>query len=61
MNDKVEVRGDGNLVIQHADNSEIVIHMDNPKEIRDFLIDFQQDISSLPKKIIELMESKKYK
>ena len=58
MNDKVEVRGDGNIVIQHADNSEIVINLENPKEIRDFLINFQQSLSNLPKEIIELMESK---
>ena len=58
MINKAEIDGNGNVVIQDADNSEITINMNNPEEIRKFLIDFQNSLSSIPKTILELMESK---
>ena len=58
MINKAEIDGNGNIVIQDSDNSEITINMNNPEEIRQFFIDFQQVLSSLPIKILELMESK---
>lgn len=58
MINKAEIDGNGNVLIQDSDNSEITINMNNPEEIRKFLIDFQQKLSSLPKKILELMENK---
>ena len=58
MINKAEIDGNGNVVIQNSDNSEITINMNNPEEIRKFFIDFQQQLNSIPKKIIELMESK---
>lgn len=58
MINKAEIDGNGNVVIQDADKSEIIINMNNPEEIRKFFIDFQAKISEIPMKIIELMESK---
>ena len=58
MINKAEIDGNGNVVIQDSDNSEIIINMNNPAEIRKFFIDFQQKLNSLPKAILELMESK---
>jgi hypothetical protein len=58
MINKAEVDGNGNVVIQDSDNSEITINMSNPEEIRKFFIDFQQQLELLPKAILELMESK---
>lgn len=58
MINKAEINGQGNVVIQDSDNSEIIINMDNPKEIRKFFIDFQNKLNGLPKQILELMESK---
>lgn len=58
MINKAEIDGNGNVVIQDSDNSEITINMNNPEEIRKFFIDFQQKLSSLPKTILELMENK---
>jgi hypothetical protein len=58
MINKAEIDGNGNVLIQGSDNSEITIHMNNPEEIRKFFIDFQEKINSLPKSILELMESK---
>lgn len=58
MINKAEIDGNGNVVIQDSDNSEITINMNNPEEIRKFFIDFQQQLNSIPKTIIELMESK---
>lgn len=55
---KAEVDGDGNVVIQGTDNSEITVNMNNPEEIRKFFIDFQQNLHSLPTKILDLMEDK---
>lgn len=58
MINKAEIDGDGNIVIQDADNSEITINMNNPEEIRNFFIDFQTRLSEIPKQIIDLMQSK---
>jgi hypothetical protein len=58
MISKAEIDGNGNVVIQNSDNSEITISMNNPDEIRKFFIDFQQELSSLPKTILELMGDK---
>lgn len=58
MINKAEIDGDGNIVIQDADNSDITINMNNPEEIRNFFIDFQARLSEIPKQIIDLMESK---
>lgn len=58
MMNKAEINGDGNVVIQDADKSEIIINMNNPEEIKKFFIDFQDKLSKLPKAIIDLMESK---
>lgn len=58
MINKAEVTGDGNVVIQDADNSEITINTNNPEEIRKFFIDFQNKLSEIPKEILDMMESK---
>ena len=55
---KAEIDGDGNVLIQDADNSEITINMNNPEEIRKFFIDFQEKLHSLPTQILDLMEEK---
>lgn len=55
---KANVDGNGNIVIQGNDKTEITINADNPEEIRKFLIDFQNQLNKLPTKILELMESK---
>lgn len=55
---KATVDGSGNIVIQGNDKSEITINLDNPVEIREFLINFQNQLSELPNQIIDLMESK---
>lgn len=58
MINKAEIDGNGNVVIQDSDNSEITINMNSPEEIRKFFIDFQLQLELLPKAILELMESK---
>jgi hypothetical protein len=58
MINKANIDGNGNVVIQDADNSEITINTNNPEEIRKFFIDFQDKLNNLPKKILEIMESK---
>lgn len=55
---KASIDGNGNILIQGNDNSEITINVDKPEEIRQFLIDFQNQLNQLPFKVIELMESK---
>jgi hypothetical protein len=54
---KAEIDGNGNIVIQNTDNSTIIINKDNPEEIRKFFIDFQNQLSEIPKQIIDLMEA----
>lgn len=58
MINKAEIDGNGNILIQDADNSEITINVNSPEEIRNFFIDFQDKLSEIPKQILELMESK---
>jgi hypothetical protein len=55
---KANIDGNGNIVIQDSDNSEIIINTNNPEEIRKFFIDFQDKLGQLPKNIIDIMESK---
>lgn len=54
---KATIDGNGNILIQGTDNSEIIINIDKPEEIRQFLIDFQYQLKQIPYKIFELMES----
>lgn len=49
----VEIDGNGNIVIQNADKSTITIHIDNSEEIRQLLVDFQ---NQLPKHILDFIE-----
>lgn len=58
MMNKATIDGNGNVIIQDSDNSEIVINMNNPEEIRKFFIDFQNKLNQLPKQIIDVMETK---
>ena len=58
MINKSIIDGNGNIVIQEADNSEIIINANNPEEIRKFFIDFQSKLNELPKEILAIMESK---
>jgi len=55
---KASIDGNGNILIQGNDNSDITINVDKPEEIRQFIIDFQNQLNQLPYKILELMESK---
>lgn len=52
MINKSHIDGNGNVVIQDSDNSTITINLDNPNQIRKFFIDFQSQLSKLPKKIL---------
>jgi len=58
MINKAEIDGNGNIVIQDADKSEITINSNNTAELKKFLIDFQTKLNEMPKEIIDLMESK---
>ncbi|MFO7830340.1 MAG: hypothetical protein R6V23_17100 [Bacteroidales bacterium] len=58
MLNKAEIDGNGNIVIQDSDKSEITINTENSEELKKFLIDFQFKLNELPKEIIDLMESK---
>ncbi len=56
MINRAEVDGNGNIVIQDSDNTQITINVNNPQEIRQFLIDFQSQLNQLPNEILQLME-----
>ncbi len=58
MINKAEIDGNGNIVIEDSDKAEITININNPKESRNFLIDFQNKLSFLPSEILKLMECK---
>lgn len=56
MINRAEVDGNGNIVIQDSDNTQITINVSNPQEIRQFLIDFQSQLNRLPNEILQIME-----
>lgn len=59
MINKADIDGNGNIIIQNADNSIITVNSNNPEELKRLLIDLQNQIDKLPLKIIKLMEEKK--
>ena len=58
MKNNASIDGNGNVIIQNADKSEIIINMDNSNEIKKFLIDYQQKLDTLPSEILKLMLEK---
>lgn len=55
MNPKVEIDGNGNIVIQKVEGSTISINPSFPEEVRKALIDHQSLISELPEKILRIL------
>lgn len=55
MSVKVDIDGNGNIVIQKVEGSTITINPSVPEEIRKALIDHQFLISELPDKIIRML------
>lgn len=55
MGPKVEIDGNGNIVIQKAVGSTITINSDIPEEVRKVLIDQQSLISDLPNKFLKIL------
>lgn len=55
MGPKVEIDGNGNIVIQKAVGSTITINPDIPEEVRKVLIDQQSLISDLPNKFLKIL------
>ena len=53
-----EVTGDNNVVIQGLKDSNVTINLNDPEEIRSFLIDFQNEIKNLPLNIIKMMKDR---
>lgn len=53
---KSYIDGDGNVVIQNADHSEITVNLANNDEIRTFLIEFQQQLYQLPTEILNTLK-----
>ena len=55
MGAKVEIDGNGNIVIQKAEGSTITINPAIPEEVRKALIDHQSLISELPNKFLKIL------
>lgn len=55
MRAKVEIDGNGNIVIQKAEGSIITINPAIPEEVRKALIDHQSLISELPNKFLKML------
>jgi len=52
------VEGDNNIVIQNSDDTEIMIHLDNPLEVKQALMNLQSQLRELPAEILKIMEEK---
>jgi hypothetical protein len=46
------IDGNGNVVIQNADNSTITVNLSDSDEIRTFLVEFQKQLNELPIEIL---------
>lgn len=55
MSAKVDIDGNGNIVIQKVEGSTITINPAVPEEVRKALIDHQSLISELPDKILQML------
>jgi len=56
MLNKSHIDGHGNVVIQDADNSTIVINLSDTEQVRKFFIDFQNKLSELPREILTALQ-----
>lgn len=54
---KTEIKGDGNIVIEGISNSTIIVNPNNAKELRDFLISFQEELAKLPTEILNKLKT----
>lgn len=57
MSAKVDIDGNGNIVIQKVEGSTITINPSTPEEVRKALIEHQSLISELPDRIIQILMS----
>lgn len=57
MSAKVDIDGNGNIVIQKVEGSTITINPSIPEEVRKALIEHQSLISELPDRIIQILMS----
>ncbi len=55
-NNETQITGDNNLVIQDIQGSTVTINLNNPKELRDFMIKFQNELIKLPLNILEKLK-----
>lgn len=55
MSAKVEIDGNGNIVIQKAEGSTITINPAVPEEVRKALLDHQSLIAELPDKVVQIL------
>jgi len=54
---EAEVQGNGNITIQGVEGSTITINPSNTKEVTEFLTKFEDIISSLPTKILNMLKT----
>lgn len=55
-NNNARITGDGNLIIQDVHGSNITINLNNPDEIRTFLINFSSEITTLSTDILNAIK-----
>lgn len=53
---KIDIDGDGNITFQDIKGSTITVNINDPKEIRLFLIQFQNRLNELPGAILEKLK-----
>jgi len=58
MEKKVNIDGNGNIVIHEVDGSNIVINPDNSAELRKLIIDFGTELKKLPIEVLNMIEKK---
>lgn len=58
MDNKVNIDGAGNIVIQDINGSSIIVNPDNSSELRQLIMDFGLQLKNLPKEVLNMIESK---
>lgn len=58
MNNKVNIDGAGNIVIQDITGASIIVNPDNSSELRQLIMDFSSQLEELPKEVLSMIESR---
>jgi hypothetical protein len=58
MENKAQIDGNGNIVIQNVDGSTIIVNPDNTDELKKLIINLGNELSNLPQNVLQMINDK---